>query len=162
MGPNCLRSLQTDPDRPASVFRVLDANLNRAREGLRVCEEVARLVLDDAVLTRRCQRLRYAVERAAKLLPEGKLLRARNSKADVGRPARRGKTRPHGELRDLAAANLKRVQESLRVLEEFSRLGDPDILPAGRQASKAFGKLRFKSYSLEQAFHTKRETLRHR
>ena len=146
----------------ARLFRVLDANLNRAREGLRVCEEVARMVLDDAPLTGRCQRLRYAVERAADLLPEGELLRSRDSKSDVGRPALRGKTRPHGKLKDLAAANVKRVQESLRVLEEFSRLGGPGSLPAGRRASKAFGKLRFKAYSLEQAFHQRREALRHR
>ena len=137
------------------LFRVLDANLNRAREGLRVCEEVARLVLDDAALTRRCQRLRYSVDRAAALLPGPKLLQARDSRSDVGRPALRGVARRHRKVQDLAAANLKRVQEALRVLEEFSRLVKPS-------AGRAFGTLRFKAYSLEQAFHTERETLRHR
>lgn len=140
---------------PAQLFRVLDANLNRAREGLRVCEEVARLIRGDAALTRRCQRLRYGVERAAKLLPARKLLRARDSRSDVGRPALRGASRPHRNARDLAAANLKRVQEALRVLEEFSRLGYP-------AAGRAFGSLRFKAYSLEQVFDSGRETLRHR
>jgi thiamine-phosphate pyrophosphorylase len=139
----------------ARLFRVLDANLNRAREGLRVCEEVARLVRDDVALTRRCQRLRYSVDRAASLLPVPKLLRARDSRSDVGRPALRGAARRHRNARDLAAANLKRVQEALRVLEEFSRLGYP-------AAGRVFGLLRFKAYSLEQAFHTKSETLRHR
>ncbi len=133
----------------------MDANLNRAREGLRVCEEVARLVRDDAALTRRCQRLRYSVERAVLLLPKEKLLRARDSRSDVGRPALRGAARQHRNTRDLAAANLKRVQEALRVLEEFSRLGYP-------AAARVFGSLRFKVYSLEQAFHTKSKTLRHR
>ena len=137
------------------LFRVLDANLNRAREGLRVCEEVARLILDDNDLTRRCQRLRYAVDRTAGLLPDGKLLKARNSSADVGRPERRGNTRPHGKIRDLVTANLKRVQEALRVLEEFSRL----VKPA---ASRSFGLLRFRTYSLEQAFDSGRRALRHR
>lgn len=146
---------RTDPASPASLFRVLDANLNRAREGLRVCEEVARLVLDNAALTRRCQRLRYSVERASKLLPKEKLLKSRDSRSDVGRPALRGTSRPHGKLQDLAAANLKRVQEALRVLEEFSRLVHP-------AASRTFGSLRFKAYSLEQAFSSKRKTLRHR
>jgi thiamine-phosphate pyrophosphorylase len=138
-----------------SLFRVLDANLNRAREGLRVCEEVARLVRDDAALTRRCQQLRYSVDRAARLLPKEKLLRARDSRSDVGRPALRGAARRHRNARDLAAANLKRVQEALRVLEEFSRLVKPS-------AGRVFGSLRFKAYSLEQAFDPERETLRHR
>ncbi len=137
------------------LFRVLDANLNRAREGLRVCEEVARLVLDDAALTRRCQRLRYSVERVARLLPIEKLLQARDSRSDVGRPALRGAARRHRNARDLTAANLKRVQEALRVLEEFSRLVQPS-------AGRAFGTLRFKAYTLEQAFDTKSKTLRHR
>ena len=139
----------------ARLFRVLDANLNRAREGLRVCEEVARLVMEDLSLTRRCQRLRYSVDRAASLLPKGKLLQARDSRSDVGRPALRGVASRHRKVRDLAAANLKRVQEALRVLEEFSRLVKPS-------AGRVFGSLRFKAYSLEQAFDTKRKTLRHR
>lgn len=136
-------------------FRVLDANLNRAREGLRVCEEVARLVLGDTPLTRRCQRLRYEVDGAGRLLPRSKLLQARDSRRDVGRPGRRGSARPHGHCRDLAAANLRRVQEALRVLEEFSRL----VRPA---ASRSFGSLRFKAYSLEQSFDSKSQALRHR
>lgn len=137
------------------LFRVLDANLNRVREGLRVCEEVARLIRDDAALTRRCQRFRYSVDRAARLLPGSKLLKARDSRSDVGRPALRGAVRPHRNGRDLLTANLKRVQEALRVLEEFSRLVKPS-------AAQAFGALRFKAYSLEQAFDSGRKTLRHR
>lgn len=146
-----------------NLFRVLDANLNRAREGLRVCEEVARLVRDDAALTRRCRRLRYAVERAARTLPGKKLLRARDSRLDVGRPALRGKPKGHRKMQDLVAANLKRVQEALRVLEEFSRLGYPSAGRARQDlAGRAFGTLRFKAYSLEQAFDQERKTLRHR
>ena len=137
------------------LFRVLDVNLNRAREGLRVCEEVARLILDDEALTRKCQRLRYAVDRTGRMLPVLKLLQARDSKRDVGRPQRRGVIRPHAKIRDLLTSNLKRVQEALRVLEEFSRLVEP-------VASRSFGSLRFKVYSLEQTFHSRSAALRHR
>jgi len=137
------------------LFRVLDVNLNRAREGLRVCEEVARLILDDDGLTRKCQRLRYAVDRTAKLLSGGRLLQARDSSRDVGRPGRRGVVRPHGKILDLLTANLRRVQEALRVLEEFSRLVEP-------AASRSFGSLRFRVYTLEQTFHSKSAALRHR
>ena len=137
------------------LFRVLDVNLNRAREGLRVCEEVARLVLEDPSLTRRCQRLRYAVDKTGRLLPRGKLLKARDSQRDIGRPEKRGPVGKHKRVRELASANLKRAQEALRVLEEFSRL----VYPA---ASRSFGSLRFKAYSLEKAFDQRSKTVRHR
>ncbi len=142
-------------DQDLVLLRVLDANLNRAREGLRVCEEVARLVLEDPSLTRRCQRLRYGVDRVARSLPRLKLLQARDVGRDVGRPSRRGAIRSHRSVGDLVAANLRRVQEALRVLEEFTRLKFP-------QASRAYGFLRFRAYSLEQAFSSAGSSVRHR
>lgn len=136
-----------------AILRVLDANLNRSREGLRVCEEVARLVLNRPVLTRRCQRLRYGLEAAAKSFPQSELLSCRDARGDVGRPARRGPVSPHRWTRDLVRANLRRVQEALRVLEEFSRLG-------GGRADR-FAGLRFQAYTLEQAFDSALSSLRH-
>ncbi len=141
--------------RLAAVYRVLDANLNRAREGLRVCEEVARLIWGEPALTRRCQALRYAVSRAAALLPREKLLKARNTQGDVGRPSRRGRQGVYRNPRHLAAANVKRTQEALRVLEEFSRWVAP-------RASRRFGQLRFGAYSLERSFDRVRSSVRHR
>ena len=137
------------------LLRVLDANLNRAREGLRVCEEIARLGLEDPSLTRRCQRLRYGVDLAAGSLPRFKMLQTRDARRDIGRPSRRGAVRPHHTVEDLVAANLRRVQEAFRVLEEFTRLKFP-------KASRAFGSLRFRAYSLEQTFHSTGATLPHR
>ena len=145
-----------DPHVVSKAFlRVLDANLNRAREGLRVCEEVARMVLNDGSLTRRCQQLRYALERVSRTGTKLKRLRCRKTTTDVGRPSRRGKIKAHSTLKDLAAANIRRVQEALRVLEEFSRLDDPT-------ASKRFGLLRFRTYAIEKALYKKLSTLRHR
>lgn len=139
----------------ASILRVLDANLNRAREGLRVCEELARLVLDSPSLTRRFQRLRYDLDEAARALPAGPLLQARDSRRDVGRPGRRGAARPHRQLKDLARANVKRVQEALRVLEEFTRLQHS-------VSSRHFGSLRFRVYSLEKELFSPLSAVRHR
>ncbi|MBI3312252.1 MAG: thiamine-phosphate pyrophosphorylase [Candidatus Omnitrophica bacterium] len=138
-----------------AVLRTLDANLNRAREGLRVCEEVARMVLQEPALTRRCQRLRYRLDACTRPLARRVLLPARDSVGDVGRPSRRGIVRPHRNIRDLALANLRRVQEALRVLEEFSRLGSPAL-------TQPLGSLRFRAYTLEKKFHSKFSALRHR
>ncbi len=142
-------SSRLDFDRRSTIddrrvfYRVLDANLNRAREGIRVCEEVARFVLEDSRLTARCQRIRYGLTKAAKTLPGRELLRARDSLRDVGRPALRGKAASHDGYRELVFANAKRTEEALRVLEEFTRLQVPRV-------SRAFGSLRFRVYSLEQ------------
>ncbi len=161
------------------LLRVFDANLNRAREGLRVCEEIARLVLEDPALTRRCQRLRHGIHRAGSLLGGPELLAGRDADGDVGRPGRRGPARTHRVLGDLLTANLRRVQEALRVLEEFGRLHDtrtrvPGTGRGGRYSSRgkrlflsaaagrAFGMLRFRSYSLEKEFHSRLPALRHR
>lgn len=113
------------------------------------------MALEDSTLTRRCQRLRYEVERTARLLPGQKLMEARNSRRDVGRPSQRGVQAPHRGIHALASANAKRVQEALRVLEEFSRM----ISPKGAQR---FGDLRFRAYALEQAFHSRFSSLCHR
>ena len=134
---------------PSLLLRVLDANLNRAREGLRVCEEVARLVLEEPRLTRRCQQIRYDLSRLsqrlspAQLLKGSPLLKARDARRDVGRPAVRGRITAHRGIRDLVRANSQRVQEALRVLEEFTRLRSSSI-------AKAFSALRFRVYSVEQ------------
>lgn len=138
-----------------AVFRALDANLNRAREGLRVCEEVARMVLEEPALTRRCQRLRYRLDACTRPLARSQLLPSRDSAGDVGRPARRGAVRPHRNVRDLVFANLRRVQESLRVLEEFARLGKPSL-------TRPLGSIRFGVYTLEKEFHSRLPAVRHR
>ncbi len=125
------------------LFRVLDANLNRAREGLRVCEEVCRFILGDPALTRRCQRLRYRLAKAGRSLPATRLLRARDSRRDPGRPSARPTPGRHRGYRDLVEANAKRTQEALRVLEEFVRLRSAGL---GRE----LGSIRFQVYALEQ------------
>ena len=124
-------------------FRVLDANLNRAREGLRVCEEVSRFILSDPALTGRCRRLRYRLAEVSRSLPVARLLPARDSRRDPGRPQARPRPRRLRGYRDLVAANAKRTQEALRVLEEFVRLRSPGL-------GKRLGSIRFQVYTLEQ------------
>ena len=143
------------PKKSLEYLRILDANLNRAREGMRVCEEVARFLLNDAALTRRCQRVRYRFRSAAAAVPRLKLLEARDSLRDVGRPALRGKSSSHRFSTDLVSANAQRAQEALRVLEEFYRFYSV-------RQSKAWGTLRFQVYSIEKDLLTKLSALRHR
>ena len=139
------------------LLRILDANLNRAREGLRVCEDVARLGYDDPALTERLKRARHGVTAAGRRLPVPwhLLLAARGSDRDVGCPT--GQLGPHrrGTVRTLFIVNMQRAKEALRVLEEGCRLIAPSV-------SRSFARLRFRLYAIEATFAQRRHALRHR
>ena len=130
------------------VYQILDANANRAREGLRVVEEVFRFVRKDVAVTRRLKAMRREV---ASIISNSRiepcLLRdSRNSKRDPGRFIHGTGQMTRTSLEDILSANLHRVSEALRVLEEFSKLLDA-------RASKKFKDLRFRFYDLEKATH---------
>ena len=128
-----------------SLTRILDANLNRLAEGLRVLEDIARLVLDDPALTRQLKTLRHDLVRAD--LPFNlELLQSRNSAADVGAALDVAGEERTKDLPTIVIANARRAQESLRVLEETAKL--PEM--AGRMDSDRFRQARFELYTLEQ------------
>jgi thiamine-phosphate pyrophosphorylase len=137
-----------------SIFRIIDANVNRTKEGLRVCEEVARFILDSRSLTRQFKRIRHALDRLQAVLPAKEaLLAARAAKSDVGRPSSRSELRRR-DAADILYANIQRVKESLRVLEEFTKLSD-------RKASAGFKEIRYDIYEIEKSFARKIASLSH-
>ena len=131
------------------LLRMIDANLNRASEGLRVLEDVARFLLNDAELSQRLRTLRHDLAQETKSLSVG-LLSKRNSEHDVG--ARVGDSyepetkQSLQDLSSLVTANAKRVEESLRVVEELAKL--PEINSTLNSAS--FEQTRFALYTLER------------
>ena len=133
--------LKQEHDRIARVF---DANANRLREGLRVVEEIVRLVLDNADLTEKLKGKRHAVEdlMGGLALSDIALLSARESEQDVGLD-RVFDEMTRTDCMDILRANIRRAQESCRVLEEFSKLYDPDT-------PLSFKHIRFELYSLEK------------
>jgi len=131
-------------------LRIIDANLNRSSEGLRVLEDVARFLLNDVGLSQRLRTLRHDLARETKSLSLG-LLSQRDSEYDVGRPNSKNReltmeTTSLQGLLDLVTANAKRVEESLRVVEELAKL--PEISSMLNSAS--FEQMRFALYSLER------------
>lgn len=126
------------------LYRIIDANLNRAREGLRVLEEICRFILDDPDMTSKLKDLRHELSKLASGLPGGtlELVRCRDAAADVGAGSWTEGERSRGSIMDLAVANFKRVQEASRVLEEFGKLLGP--------SAEGFKKLRYETYILEQ------------
>ena len=134
----------TTPSRLA-VWRALDANANRAREGLRVAEDVARFVWDDASLTAALKKIRHAVTAAEKkLLSKALRAKARDVDGDRGKGDQQRSEKVRRDAADMFHANLKRAQEALRSLEEFSKW-------ARRPESTVFKRLRYDCYKAEES-----------
>lgn len=136
---------------PRQLLRIIDANLNRSSEGLRVLEDVARFLLNDAELRQRLRTVRHDLAQETKSL-SARLLSQRNSVHDSGRPhfsRQKEVTADTGTLSgllDLVVANARRVEEALRVMEEVAKL--PEISPVLNSAG--FERIRFSVYALEQ------------
>lgn len=126
-----------------AIYRIIDANTNRLKEGLRVSEEIARFVLDSRSLTSEFKRIRHRIDGILKYLPKDlKLLKERASLKDVGRKIHIHELK-RNDYRDIFFANIQRVKESLRVLEEFTKL-------INRNIAVKFKILRYDIYELEK------------
>jgi len=127
------------------VLRIIDANLNRAMEGIRVVEDVVRFVWNHKALAQKLKNLRSELKELSDDLPISKLelLKARKSDYDVGADLySRGEGR-RSDITEIITSNLKRTQEAIRVLEEFGKT-------FGQKFGRGFKALRFKVYDLEK------------
>jgi len=126
------------------MLRAMDANANRLREGLRVAEDLARFVIEDAACARRLKALRHRATACMRQLGLGaELLASRDSAGDLGRKSFPRAERERAALADLLAANLHRSQEAARVLEELGK-------PFSPRAAQGFKAIRYAVYDLER------------
>jgi thiamine-phosphate pyrophosphorylase len=138
------------------IYRIIDANINRLKEGLRVCEEITRFILEKRSLTRILKDIRHRVDALVKKLPAKQtLLRCRASATDIGRNLTNKGEKTRKELSDILFANIQRSKESVRVLEEFTKLTDPEV-------SGSFKDIRYRIYELEKNITQKISALRNR
>lgn len=124
------------------LIRIVDANFNRAKEGLRVCEDVCRYAFDSTAETKSLKKIRHDLSSAIEPLGISKLLSSRDVQSDVGRSSTKSEFQ-RKDLNDVFYANAQRVKESLRVLEEVTKL----ISPASAQKIK---ELRYSFYAIEK------------
>ncbi len=126
------------------INRLIDVNLNRAKEALRVCEEIARFVIEEPELSMSYKKLRHRITQISSTLNLDlkTLLNSRNIKADVGKKSIISELR-RVDVVDIFFANTQRLKESVRVLEEFSKV-------INKTAAVKFKTLRFKVYALEK------------
>lgn len=133
-----------DPVESSDAARILDANLNRARESLRVLDDYARFALNDRTLTDELKSLRHRLAGATDLLPPGLLLKSRDTAGDVGTSLTASGEYDRATPLQVAAVNFKRLQESLRSLEEFGKLDDSRF-------AREIEQIRYAAYTLERA-----------
>lgn len=148
---SCTEPLARGTGERAAALRILDANANRASEGLRVLDDVARFSLDDAPLASQFKEIRHLIRAAVGVLgvDPSVLVGCRDAPGDVGHESARLAGVPSTRRRGLAGvvrAGAGRTAEALRSLEEIAKLvGPPESTAA------PFETLRYRVYELERA-----------
>ncbi len=127
------------------AFRALDANFNRAMEAFRTLEDIARF--DDlSSFQASYKQLRHELQTATGSWDRSLLLAARDAGGDVGREV---KTECEGDRSQgsiaIANAAAQRLQQSLRCLEEFSKLAFP-------ASAQGIEQIRYRVYDVNAPF----------
>ncbi len=116
--------------------RIIDANLNRGTEALRVLEEISRFLIEDFEVSENLKLIRHELNNLQEKDYDA-LINARDTENDIGiamkNPDRRS------DIQNIFKANIKRLQQVLRVLGEYSC-----------EHAAIFEKLRYESYILEK------------
>ncbi len=123
------------------ILRIIDANINRATEGLRVAEEILRFFYSEDIIYKKLRTIRHEIVKIfGKFYPSTVL--ERNSTKD---PGIKSKEKKYKNIKEIVVSNLHRVAESLRVLEEISKL----LLVEKVMEVK---RLRYRIYDIEKYF----------
>ena len=125
------------------ILRIIDANINRISEGLRVLEDIARFVVEDEEISRQFKTIRHQLNGLVEEigLP---VIETRDAVGDVG--ATFDVMQDHRNLSSIVRANARRAQEGIRVLEELSKLPELKAL----LSSTLLKESRYKVYALEK------------
>ncbi len=126
-----------------SIYRIIDANFNRAREAIRVIEEFCRFALNCAPLTERAKHFRHELSAAISKLDPARLISSRDTPGDVGVEITVDNQLARGNLKDGFTAGCKRLTEALRTLAETTQTLNPHV-------AKTLEKLRYAAYTLEK------------
>lgn len=127
-------------------MRILDANINRAVEGIRVIEDLLRFEYNHQSLSQELREIRHFLR---KLRSKKALLKNRNAQSDPGiKTSMDSKIDVKKDMNSLFHSNFSRVCEALRVIEEIFKASKSYSL------GKTVETLRFKMYTLEKnVFH---------
>jgi len=125
------------------VYRILDANFNRAREALRVAEDCGRFALNDPAITAMAKSLRSDLTEILQVMPVEEFLTSRDTPGDIGTEITSPTETRRSDLADVVTAGCKRLTEALRTIEEYGKFVGPDqVLKIER--------MRYNGYTLEK------------
>jgi ThiD2 family len=128
----------------SSAYRILDANCNRLREGLRLIEEYYRFVENNETLTIAFKSLRHKLKNVEQLLGRENLLLNRDTSTDCFSKDNRPEELTRDGIDDIVNAGFKRAQEASRVIEEYAKIIDsPDVSSIAKL-------IRFELYTFEK------------
>ena len=132
---NNSRNKNTDDLR---IFQIIDANLDRSREGLRVLEDWARFGLGENDCVAKIKNYRQILGKNHLEVYK----QSRNHTEDQCKGLTHQEQINRRTPEQIISSNAGRVQEALRVIEEFSRLHNHKL-------SKIASEIRYEIYSLE-------------
>ena len=127
-----------------AILRVIDANLNRLREALRVIEEYFRFINLNKNISIDLKQLRHSLEGLEKSFDQKALLEARDTVTDPFAGKNRDEELSRTNEIDIVKASFKRAQEAARVLEEYTKITQP------QSRSEKAKDIRFMLYKIEK------------
>ena len=120
------------------IFQIIDANLDRAREGLRVLEDWARFGLGKEEYVKRIKNFRQILGKNHLEIYKKSRNHGQDKCQGLTHVEQKNKKKPE----QIISSNSARVQEALRVIEEFSKLNNHEL-------SKIASQIRYEIYTLE-------------
>lgn len=122
-------------------WSLIDANINRAEEGLRVVEDICRFVLCEPVFWAKLKQIRHSLNDVRQEIGWAGILSGRQG-SDFGLKQVVNSEYYRQSLANIIQANVARVCQSMRVLEEFSKVYKVDL-------AYKLESLRYEMYVLE-------------
>jgi thiamine-phosphate pyrophosphorylase len=129
-----------------TALQIIEANLNRLREGVRVVEDALRYSPTTQAGLKQAKELRHRIGKMEDELRKSlNLLAERDVVKDAGAKLTTAAEKARGSVKDVMSANFKRAQEAARSLEEYLKVA------GAKRASEAYKAFRFDIYRIETA-----------
>ncbi len=133
-----MKSMPVTPPSNNRIAQLIDVNLDRAREGLRVMEDWCRFGLKRSDFSIQIKDWRQKLGVHHHNIYRKARLTSNDPAMGVSHPLQKVRSTPEAVF----LANSSRVQEALRVLEEFTRITDPKLCELA-------AKIRYETYEIE-------------
>ena len=130
------------------IYRILDANFNRAREALRVAEDCGRFAMNDPAITSMAKHMRSEIQDLLAHMPVEEFLVSRDTPGDIGTDLSSPTEPVRTVMADVVTAACKRLTEALRTIEEYSKILYPEH-------TLQVERMRYNAYTLEQRIMSK-------